>query len=92
MLPKTCVGLVSLTRTRSLLKARGEPKEGAPRRNPVCWLRGFLFVCYPQPPNLVRLCMDEKRFERDAAETRRKKAMLYLAALLAVLLLIGFLL
>ena len=36
--------------------------------------------------------MDEKRFERDAAETKRKKAMLYLAALLAILLLIGFLL
>lgn len=36
--------------------------------------------------------MDEKRVERDAAETRRKNAMLYLTALLAILLLIGFLL
>jgi hypothetical protein len=36
--------------------------------------------------------MDEKRFERDAAETKRKKAMLYLAAFLAILVLIAFLL
>ena len=36
--------------------------------------------------------MEEKRFERDAAETMRKKAMLYLAGFLAILVLIGFLL
>jgi hypothetical protein len=47
------------------------------------------FVCYY---NFVRRYMDEKRFEPHAAQTRHKKAMLYLTALLAVLVLIGFLL
>jgi hypothetical protein len=36
--------------------------------------------------------VDEKRSERDPAESKRKKAMLYLTAFLAILLLIGFLL
>jgi hypothetical protein len=36
--------------------------------------------------------MDGHRFQRDPAETKRKKAMPYLTALLAILLLIGFLL
>jgi hypothetical protein len=51
-----------------------------------------LFLSAILSPNLVRLDMDEKRFERDAAETKRKQAMLYLAAFLAILVLIGFLL
>ena len=36
--------------------------------------------------------MDEKHFERHAAQTRHKKAMLYLSAFLAILVLIGFML
>jgi uncharacterized Tic20 family protein len=36
--------------------------------------------------------MDEHRFQRGPAEAKRKKAMLYLTALLGMLLLIGFLL
>ncbi len=36
--------------------------------------------------------MDENRSERDPAASKRKKAMLYVTAFLAILLLIGFLL
>jgi hypothetical protein len=36
--------------------------------------------------------MDEKHFESHPAQARHKKAMLYLAAFLAILVLIGFML
>jgi hypothetical protein len=36
--------------------------------------------------------VDENRFDRDLAESKRKKAMLYVTAFLAILLFIGFLL
>ena len=53
---------------------------------------GALFLSAILSPRLLGLYIDEKRFERDATETKRKKDMLYLAAFLAILVLIGFLL
>ena len=53
---------------------------------------GAVFYLQCSALNLVRLLLDEKRSENHPAQTRHKKAMLYLAAFLAVLVLIGFLL
>ena len=53
---------------------------------------GALFLSAILRPRLLGVYLVVNRFERDATETMRKMDMLYLAAFLAILVLIGFLL